>query len=242
MKGCVHAPQARGASVKSDWRAILPVEKNEVFAAYVLQFETSYTMFSITLNEAIELRQAGLLAKCSQVVWMASSLCARLAKPLSATLRAIGEHAKHYGTMPSSAPLDSSNFRGAREQRSACMSGLLGRVLLTQRSQFLHKVSTLHEMVENLDHQFRDSADELASGTSSDPYVYWKALDEAHYDLNTCLRESIVLLKSFIVAVPDNQLASFQTSVSIQMRLFTQPAKSRPFAARHRRMTPIAGQ
>ncbi len=242
MRDCVHAPQARDASVKADWRAILPVEKNDVFGAYVQQFETSYTMFSISLNEAIELRQAGLLAKCSQVVWMASSLCARLARPLSATLRAIGEHAKHYGTVPSSAPLDSTNFKGTREQRSACMSGLLGRVLLTQRSQFLHKISTLHEMVENLDRKFRDSADELASGTSIDPQVDWKALDEAHYDLNTCLRESIVLLKSFIVAVPDDQLAGFQTSVSGQMRLFKEPAESRQFAARHRRMTPIAGQ
>jgi hypothetical protein len=241
VKDCVRAPQTRGASVKADWRARLSQEKNEVFAAYLQQFETSYTIFSITLNEAIDLRQAGLLAKCSQVVWMASSLCTRLARPLSATLRAIGEHAKHYGTMPSSAPLDSNNFRGTKEQRSARMSGILSRVLLTQRSQFLHKISTLHEMVENLDHQFQNSADELASGISLDPCVDWNALDEAHYDLNTCLRESIVLLKSFIVAVPDDQLPSFQTSVSVQMRFF-KPAESRPFTPHHRRMAPIAGQ
>ena len=242
MKDCVHAPLSRGASVKADWRAKLSQEKNEVFGTYVRQFETSYAMFSISLDEAIELRQAGLLDKCSQVVWMASSLCDRLARPLSATLRALGEHAKHFGTIPSNSPLDSSNFQGVREQRSARMSGLLSRVLLTQRSQFLHKISTLYEMVENLDHQFRDTADELASGSSLDPRVGWKALDDAHYDLNTCLRESIVLLKSFMVAVPDDQLVDFQTSVKIQMRLCNQPYQSRQFPVRHRRMTPIAGQ
>jgi hypothetical protein len=242
VKNCVHAPQARGASVKADWRARLSQEKNAVFGRYVQEFETSYTMFSITLNEAIELRQAGQLANCSQVVWMASSLCDRLANPLAATLRALGEHAKHYGTIPSNSPLDSSNFQGTREQRSARMSGLLSRVLLTQRSQFLHKISTLHEMVENLDRQFRDTADEVASGTSINPLASWRALDEAHYDLNTCLRESIVLLKSFIVAVPDDQLPGFQTAVSTQVQLFKRPAESRPFAARHRRMAPIAGQ
>jgi hypothetical protein len=242
VRDCVHALQFRGASVKTDWRARLSQEKNEVYGAYVNEFETSYAMFSISLNEAIELRQAGLLTKCAQVVWMASSLCARLARPLSATLRALGEHAKHYGTIPSSAPLDSCNFQGSREQRSARMSGLLSRVLLTQRSQFLHKISTLHEMVESLDHQFRDTADELASGTSIDPPVSWKALDEAHYDLNTCLRESIVLLKCFIVAVPDDQLAGFQTCVATHMRLFKQPAESRQYSVRHRRMTAIAGQ
>lgn len=242
MKDCAHALQPRGASVKADWRARLSPEKNEVYGAYVQEFETSYAMFSVTLNEAIELRQAGLSAKCFQVVWMASALCARLARSLSATLQALGEHAKHYGTMPSSAPLDSCNFQGTREQRSARMSGLLSRVLLTQRSQFLHKINTLHEMIENLDHQFRDTADELASGTSVDPPVDWKALDEAHYDLNTCLRESIVLLKCFIVAVPDDQLIGFQTSVTTHMRLFKQPAESRQFVVRHRRITAIAGQ
>lgn len=242
MKDCAHALQARGASVKADWRARLSQEKDEVYGGYVQQFETSYAMFSISLNEAIELRQAGRLAKCSQLVWMASSLCARLARRLSATLRALGEHAKHYGTIPSSAPLDSNNFLGTREQRSARMNALLSRVLLTQRSQFLHKISTLHEMVENLDQEFQDRADELASGTSIDPPVDWHALDEAHYDLNTCLRESIVLLKCFIVAVPDDQLAGFQTSVTDHMRLFKQPAETRQFAVRHRRMAPIAGQ
>jgi hypothetical protein len=242
VKACAHAPHPRGASVKDDWRAILPFEKNEVFDTYVQQFETSYAMFSVSLNEAIELRQAGLLAKCSQVVWMASSLCVRLAEPLAATLRALGEHSKHFGTIPNSAPLDAANFQGSREQRSARMSGLLSRVLLTQRSQFLHKISTLHEMVENLGYQFRDTADELASGTSIDPPMDWKALDEAHYDLNTCLRECIVLLKSFIVVVPDDQLAGFQTSVTTQMRLFMRPAESRQFAVHHRRMTAIAGQ
>lgn len=242
MKGSAHASYPSGASVKADWRARLSQEKNEVFGTYVQEFETSYAMFSVSLNEAIELRQAGLLVKCSQVVWMASSLCDRMARPLSATLRALGEHAKHYGTIPSNSPLDSSNFLGAREQRSARMSGLLSRVLLTQRSQFLHKISTLYEMVENLDHQFRETADELASGCSLDPRVGWKALDEAHYDLNTCLRESIVLLKSFIVAVPDGQLVDFQTSVKIQMRLCNQPAEARQIVAHHRRMTPIAGQ
>lgn len=242
MKDSVHAPQARGASVKADWRARLPQEKNELFEAFVQQFEASYSMFSVSLNEAIELRQAGWLAKCSQVVWMAGSLCARLTDPLAATLRALGEHSKHYGTVPNSAPLEACNFQGTREQRSARMSGLLSRVLLTQRSQFLHKISTLHEMVEDLDQEFRDAADELANGVSIDPLSDWKALDVAHYDLNTCLRESVVLLKSFLVALPDNQLAGFQASVRTQMRLSSLPTVSPKSAVRHRRITAIAGQ
>jgi hypothetical protein len=225
-----------------DWRAWLPEEKDNVYRAYVQHLEASYIMLSVSLNEAIELRQVGCLTKSSQVVYVTSTLCSRLTDPLAATLRALGDHAKHYGTMPNTAPLDPANFQGYRGQRSARMSGLLSRVLLTQRSQFLNKIGTLHEMVVDIGREFCESADELASGNSIDPISGWRAVDIAHYDLNTCLREAIVLLKSFLRAVPDEELLPFQETVSKQMRLPETPAPYRHAVARHRRMTPIAGQ
>jgi len=45
------------------------------------------------------------------------------------------------------------------------MSGLLNHVLLSQRLQFLHKVSTLEEMVEDLGRDYRSAADDLAEGS-----------------------------------------------------------------------------
>lgn len=242
MKDRVRALSARGTSVKDDWRAWLPEEKNKVFCACVQQLEVSYGMLSVSLNEAIELRQAGLLAKSSQVVYVTAALCSRLTDPLAATLRALAEHAKHFGTMPNTAPLDPANFQSLRDQRSARMNGLLSRVLLTQRSQFLHKISTLLEMVVDLGRAFRASADELASGSSTDPSSDWSTVDIAHYDLNTCLREAIILLKSFLRAVPVDELVPFQESVSRQMRVRDSSAPSHEAVVRHRRMTPIAGQ
>jgi hypothetical protein len=233
---------ARGTSVKDDWRAWLPEVKDCVFRAYAQQLEASYLMLSVSLNEAIELRQAGNLAKSSQVVYVTADLCPRLTDSLAAVLRALGDHAKHYGTMPNTAPLDPANFQGSRGQRSARMSSLLNRVLLTQRSQFLHKIGALHEMVVDISQDFFQSADELASGTSVDPISDWRAMDIAHYDLNTCLREAIVLLKSFLRVLPDNELTPFQEIVSRQMRVREALLPSRQTVARHRRMTVIAGQ
>jgi hypothetical protein len=238
----VRAPSARGTSVKEDWRAWLPEEKNEVFRACVQQLEVSYGMLSVSLNEAIGLRQAGLLAKSSQTVYVTAALCSRLTDPLAATLRALAEHAKHYGTMANSAPLDPANFQSMRSQRSARLNGLLSHVLLTHRSQFLHKISTLVEMVVDLGREFHVSADELASGASADPKFDWNTVDIAHYDLNTCLREAIVLLKSFLRAVPEEELMPFQESVSRQMRVRDSSMPSHQAVVRHRRMTLIAGQ
>lgn len=242
LKDRARSLSARGTSVKEDWRAWLPEEKDRVFRTYVQQLEASYLMLSVSLNEAIEMRQAGNLAKSFQVLYVTAALCPRLTDPLAGILRALGDHAKHYGTMPNTAPLDPGNFQSIRGQRSARLSGLLSRVLLTQRSQFLHKIGTLHEMVVDLGREFYQSSDELASGASVDPISDWTVMDITHYDLNTCLREAIVLLKSFLRALPEDELTPFQEMVSRQMRVREAPLPSRQTVARHRRMTAIAGQ
>jgi hypothetical protein len=170
-------------------------------------------MLSVSLDEAIELHNGGLLPKSCQVVCIMPTLCGRLVSSLFAVLHTMGEHAKHYGTVPNAAPLDAANFRGSREQRSAKLNSLVSRVLLTQRSQFLHKIRALEEMVEQLQQVFRSAAEELAEGISTDSGLHWQTLDSTHFDLNTCLRETIVILKSFFVVLPDDEIQAFEECI-----------------------------
>lgn len=229
-------------SVQDDWRAWLPGEKAQVFTGYAEQLETLYAMFSVALNEAIELRRTGSLAKSYQAVCVTPALCTRLATRLGALLHGLAEHAKHYGTIPNAAPLDPANFHGAKEQRTARMSDLLSRVLLTQRSQFLHKIGTLEEMVGELGKDFRLAAEDLGNGTSTQPTADWEAVDAAHYDLNTCLREAIVLLKSFLLVLPEDQIEALQKTVRAQMQAPGPEALPRQHFLRRRRMASIGGQ
>jgi hypothetical protein len=232
-------PSLRG-TVQADWRAGLPKEKAEVYNKHVHELESSYAMLSVSLNEAIELRQLGQPGKSQLAVGITSALCKLLTQALGGLLHALSEHAKHYGTTPNAAPLDPANFQGQRGQRSARISSLLNRVLLTHRLQFLHKVSTLEEMVDDLGKDFRAAADDLAEGTSLNPMEIWAEVDSDHYDLNTCLRESIVVFKSFLIAMPDGQLEAFEDTVRLQSQDPGVP--SSPRVIRHRRMTAIAGR
>jgi len=241
VKDCDRTP-ARGKSVKDDWRAWLPEAKAQVFHKQVQQLESRYVMLSVSLDEAIELRQLGQPGKSFQAVGITSGLCKLLTQMLSGLLRALSEHAKHYGTIPNAAPLDPANFQGHRGQRSARMSGLLNRVLLSQRLQFLHKVSTLEEMVEDLGKDYRHAADDLADGLSLNPEKMWAEVDTDHFDLNTCLRESIVVFKSFLIALPESQLGAFQTSVRQQSQVQEAGGPAPQHLIRHRRMTAIAGE
>jgi hypothetical protein len=199
-------------------------------------------MVSVSLDEALELRHAHCLGKSLEAVKVSSELCLLLTKPLCGLLRALFDHAKHYGTIPNTAPLDPANFQGQRSQKSARMSGLMNHVLLSHRLQFLHKLVTLGEMVEDLGTDYCHSAADLSARTSTDPVKMWGAVDADHYDLNTCLRETIVLLKSFLLVLPADQLGAFQQTILIQSTIRHQEAPSRHRVIRHRRMTPIAGQ
>jgi hypothetical protein len=229
---------ARGRSVSDDWRAWLPESKAQVFDHQVRRLESSYTMLSISLDEAIELRQMRQTVKSLQIVAVTSDLCKLLTETVSTLLRALSDHARHYGITPNAAPLDPNNFRGPKWQRSARMSSLLSHVLLSQRLQFLHKLSTLDEMVQDLEQDFRHAAGYLLEGTSSDPSKTWAKVDENHYDLNTCLRETIVVLKSFLIALPESQLGTFKDAVRQQFRILESTARQ-PMVP-HRRIGVVA--
>lgn len=242
MKDSSRPPSARGTSVQQDWRAWLPEEKARVFRAYELHLESLYNMFSVSLDEAIGLRHEGLRAKSLKALGMTSELCELLTRPLAGMLRALRDHAKHYGTIPNVAPLDPANYQGHRGQRSARISGLLNRVLLSHRLQFLHKVSTLEEMVEDLGKDFREAADDLADGVSVHSDQLWDEVDADHYDLNTCLREAIVLFKSFLVVLPVGQLGAFHRTVHEQSQVLANELPTPQRVIRHRRMAAIAGE
>jgi len=114
----------------------------------------------------------------------------------------------------------------------------LNRVLLSQRSQFIYKAATLQEMVRCLKSEFCQTVDDLVGGVYTKHEALWEALDERHFDLNTCLRETIVLLKSFLVVLPEDQLVSFESALELPSR---SPEPSR-ITFRHRRFVALPGK
>ena len=242
MKDSTCSPSPRGSSVQQDWRVWLSEEKAQIFQRHEHHLESLYCMFSVSLNEAIELKHIGLLAGSLEAIAMTSELCERLTHSLAAMLRALFEHSKHYGTVPNAAPMDPGNYQRQTCQRSARISGLLNRILLSHRLQFLHKVSTLEEMVEDLGRAFRTAAGDLAHGLSTEPERMWNEVDADHYDLNTCLREAIVLFKSFLVVLPVAELGAFEHTVGEQFQVPADSLAVRRPVIRHRRMAAIAGQ
>ncbi len=237
-----HPPAMHKASVSQDWRMPLEGEKSHAYLRCLRRLEISYAMFSVNLDEAFGMRRAGKNSKAYQVLSVAPALCQRLAQPLACLLRIMLEHAKHFGITPNLAPLDAQNFQNSRSQRVALFDDLLSRILFSQKSQFSHKISALAGLVDELGSSFEAAADELTSGDSLHPDRDWDLLDSVHYDLNTCLREAAVLLKSFLHSLPDPQLAAFQAALHDAPVDSCSPLATRARHLAHRRMAFLKGQ
>lgn len=224
--------------MRDDWRAWLPEPKARVNGNCVKELETLYIMLSVSLNEAIELRRSGSFLKSLEATQTARGVCVRFSHALELVLKELHRHAKHFGIVPNAAPLDPGNFRGTREQRIARITSFLNRVLLSQRSQFIHKAATLQDMVSELKAEFCKAVDDLVCDLNVRNEAEWDTLDQGHFDLNTCLRETMVLLKSFLVVLPEDQLAVFES----ELKLPSVRTTPHSFAFRPRRFVTVPGK
>ncbi len=217
----------RTRTVQEDWLAWLPSEKGEVFDSTVGELETFYTMLSVALDEALALCNRGTIVPAREQARVSADLFDRLAERLGAVLRALHQHGRHFGTLPNVVPLRPDFFRGETAQRYARKNNLLSLVLFPTRTKFFHKLSVLSEVLEDLRMENREAAEEIAEGAAVQPELRWRTLEMLHYDLNTCLREAMVMLKSFLCVLPSVELGA------LRKRLHALPAP--PAALRRRR-------
>jgi hypothetical protein len=100
-----------------------------------------------------------------------------------------------------------------REEGWALRDRVLDRLLLSRNSRFLRKLCTLTQIVAVSCADFRRATIDLtlSRGVGSAGKL-WAVMDGAEYDLNTCLRELLVMLKCFLRVLPAEELAMFEAT------------------------------
>jgi hypothetical protein len=198
------APARR--SVSEDWTTILPREKSVLFQMVVRRWECAYAMMSVALDDALSLRARGELVCARQQVSVAADLMDSLAASLTAFCSTLQVRGRSIGDLPVVEPLNSKFFRGNTAQSAASWNEILHHVLFRGRSRFFQKLRILSDMLGALEREFRESAGDISRGLDTQPVDSWIKLDDLHYDFNTCLRETEVVLKSFLRSLPAEQL------------------------------------
>jgi len=98
-------------------------------------------------------------------------------------------------------------------QRISTMSGLLAKAVFSSRTRFFHKLNSLEEIIEDLQKETRLIVVKAAQGSPLFPERAWRELEIRGYDLNTCMGETTVVLKSFFCALPPEELKPFRSKL-----------------------------
>jgi len=151
--------------------------------------------------------------RARQQVSMSADLLSRLAASLAGACGVLTNRGRHISNVPSVEPLNTENFRGETAQTAASWNEFLHRVLFASRSRYFQKLRILCETVQKLGVEYNDAAEEVAAGISVQPGDCWDKLECLHYDFTTCLREAEVLVKSFVRALPGEQLSAFASEL-----------------------------
>ena len=206
----------RTSSVQEDWVAWLPEEKDRLFDATLNELDIAYGILSVTLNDAFNQCRQGKLAAAREQARMFGELFDRLASRLRGILRSLYEHSREFGTFPNTAPLRPGFFRSERAQQVARANNLLALVRFRARTRFFRKLAALEEIVAGLQREARETAWDIAEGLALSWNKQWMRLEVLDYDLNTSLRETTIVLKSFFCVLPSEELPAFrQRAVSL---------------------------
>jgi hypothetical protein len=200
----------RSRSVYEDWFAWIPNEMDQLFDATRSELETSDFILSISLDEALALCKGGQFDSAKERANVIVGLFDRLAVRIGHVVDTIKDHGAHFGTLPNVKPLSPSNFRGAAAQRVSLMNNLLAKVVFRERTRFFHKLYSLGEIIEDSQKEAHAIVNGISEGASQFPDRAWQQLEVLGYDLNTCMGETTVILKSFFCALPAEELETFR--------------------------------
>ncbi len=196
-------------SVREEWLAGLPEDRQHAFQNAVAPLESGYAMFSIAVNESVSLRRSGSLVRAREQVGTTAGVMHLFTDQLSHLLDAMAEQARESSHPPRVAPLNPVFFRWPIIRRLASWESALDFVLPTRSLRFRRKLNALLRSVNHLAGEFHHAAREISEGSSVHPETHWEALDALHYDLNTCLRETVVVLKSFLLGLSPEEFDAF---------------------------------
>jgi hypothetical protein len=164
-------------------------------------------MTSVALDEAISMRARGELVCAVQQVELSAALLERLARSLIPFCDSLAVRGRYVRKAPFVEPLNAEFFRGDTAQTAANWNGILHQVVFGGRLRFMNKLRILSNTIEHLAQEFRGAVRRISN--AAQPGASWVLLDSLHYDFSTCLRETEVVLKSFLRALPADQLAAF---------------------------------
>jgi hypothetical protein len=201
-------------AVQQDWIAWIPDQSLELFEQVRAELEGSCTALAVLLNEAVEHRSGAAANIDCETALLFAGLFERLAVRLGGVLDALEQHGRAHGTRANALPLRPADFRSPHARLAAHVGQLRQFLPATGYATFQAKIQSIRWVLSLLCQQARHETRAIAAGPTKRSRTHWARLDALQDDLNTCLQETTIVLKSFFCAMPASEVPLFRNRLA----------------------------
>jgi hypothetical protein len=197
-------------AVQQDWIAWIPCQSLELFEQVREELDGSCVALAVILNEALDDQSRASSNIDPEMALLFAGLFERLADRLASVLDALEQHGRAHGTRANATPLRASDFRSAHARLTAYMDQWRQFWPATGYAMFHAKIESMHRIVSTLRQQAQQEVSAITGGQARNTQAHWRRLEPLQDDLNTCLQETTIVLKSFFCAIPASEVPLFR--------------------------------
>jgi hypothetical protein len=184
----------------------LGADREAIFQPVSQEIETQAVILGISLNDAMEERDAGRSEIAWRLVWLAASEWDRLAEIVRLLSNVMTKHVASARVVIPTRYVAASNFKSRVMIDYLRMHDLLDQLVFRSKLRFQLHLRMLRRATETLSTEFR-RAYRYADRTEDRSPELWNRLDFYFHDFDLIAKELLLAFRALLLSLPHSDLA-----------------------------------
>jgi hypothetical protein len=195
----------------------LGADREAIFQPIAQEIETQAAILGISLNDAIEERDAGQSEIAWRLVRLAVSEWDRLAEIVTLLSNVMAEHLASARVVIPTRCVAANNFKSRVMIDYLRMHDLLDQLVFRSKLRFQLHLRMLRRAAETLSTEFR-RAYRYADRTEDRPPELWNRLDFYFHDFDLLTKETLLAFRALLLSLPHSDLAGLAADLKTILR------------------------
>lgn len=202
--------ERRGSLSSGFWR--LGEAREAVYQSVAQELETQCAILGITLNDAIDEKEAGHFQIASRLVRLCAGEWDRVTEVLGGLLRVVSKHMPSARVAVPLRSLSAQRFKSRTMMDFIRMYELLDQLVFRSKMRFHLQVRVMRRANETVSAEFRKYF-RYAERTGDQSPEYWSRMDLLFHDFDLLCKETLLVFRAFLMCLPDSALPAFAADV-----------------------------
>jgi hypothetical protein len=187
-------------------------QREQIYQPVALEIETQTVILGISLNEALGEREEGKIDNAWRLVGLATCQWNRLAENVRSLLAAIDSNVPSARSVLRVRIIHPQLFRSRTMLEFVRTRDALEQMLFRSKVRYQMNIRVLRRAVESLNSDFQKSYNSIETPSDASSEV-WDLLDPAFHDFDLVIKEALLSLRYFLMALPDSALDEFASDL-----------------------------